>query len=314
MYKVWFFKQRWKKVVSVLTGSIMSPMEIWTIKKLLEWVTDYFEEKGVDAPRLSAELLLCCVLGLERIQLYTLYDRVVDPPQLAQLRALVKRAGEHEPIAYLVGRCEFYSLPLTITPDCLIPRPETEHLVEIGISFLRQRQGGQHVLDLCTGSGCIAAAIAKNVNDANIVATDISDAALKVAAENIEKLKLTDKVRLLCGDLFDPIIEGLDDGRFDLIVSNPPYVSEAEYEALDKNVKEYEPSHALLAGTDGLDVYKRIAEKVDDFLKPDGALIMEIGYAQGAAIGELLEKTDVFKTISIEKDFANNDRIAIAIK
>jgi release factor glutamine methyltransferase len=292
----------------------MSPMEIWTIKKLLEWVTDYFEEKGVDAPRLSAELLLCCILGLERIQLYTLYDRVVDSPQLAQLRALVKRAGEHEPIAYLVGRCEFYSLPLTITPDCLIPRPETEHLVEIGISLLRQRQGGQHVLDLCTGSGCIAAAIAKNVNDANIVATDISDAALKVAAENIEKLKLTDKVRLLCGDLFDPIIEGLDDGRFDLIVSNPPYVSEAEYEALDKNVKEYEPSHALLAGADGLDVYKRIAEKVDDFLKPDGALIMEIGYAQGAAIGELLEKTDVFKTISIEKDFANNDRIAIAIK
>ncbi|MHC5173492.1 MAG: peptide chain release factor N(5)-glutamine methyltransferase, partial [Planctomycetota bacterium] len=212
------------------------------------------------------------------------------------------------------GRCEFYSLPLTITPDCLIPRPETEHLVEIGISFLRQRQSGQHVLDLCTGSGCIAAAIAKNVNDANIVATDISDAALKVAAENIEKLKLTDKVRLLCGDLFDPVIEGLDDGRFDLILSNPPYVSKAEYEALDKNVKEYEPSHALLAGTDGLDVYKRIAEKVDDFLKPDGALMMEIGYAQGPAIRELLEKTGVFKTISIEKDFANNDRITVAIK
>jgi release factor glutamine methyltransferase len=185
---------------------------------------------------------------------------------------------------------------LTITPDCLIPRPETEHLVEIGISFLRQRQSGQHVLDLCTGSGCIAAAIAKNVNDANIVATDISDAALK------------------CGDLFDPVIEGLDDGRFDLIVSNPPYVSEAEYEALDKNVKEHEPSHALLAGADGLDVYKRIAEKVDDFLKPDGALMMEIGYAQGPAIRELLEKTGVFKTISIEKDFANNDRITVAIK
>ncbi|MHC4525601.1 MAG: peptide chain release factor N(5)-glutamine methyltransferase [Planctomycetota bacterium] len=292
----------------------MSNMEIWTIKKLLEWVTGYFEEKGVDSPRLSAELLLCHVLGLERIQLYTLYDRVVDQQQLAQLRALVKRAGEHEPIGYLVGRCEFYSLPLKITPDCLIPRPETEHLVEKAILFLRQREGTKQVLDLCTGSGCIAAAIAKNVEDIKVAATDISDAALKVAAENIEKLKLANKVQLLCGDLFDPIIEGLDAAKFDLIVSNPPYVSEAEYESLDKNVKAYEPAHALLAGADGLDVYKRIAEKVDDFLKPDGALMMEIGYAQGPAIRELLENTGVFKSITIEKDFANNDRIAIATK
>ncbi|MHC5086923.1 MAG: peptide chain release factor N(5)-glutamine methyltransferase [Planctomycetota bacterium] len=292
----------------------MSAMEIWTIKKLLEWVTGYFDEKGVDAPRLSAELLLCHVVGLERIQLYTLYDRVVDGQPLAQLRALVKRASEHEPIAYLVGRCEFYSLPLTITPDCLIPRPETENLVEKAISFLRSRSGAQHVLDLCTGSGCIAAAIAKNVTDVQVVATDISDAALKVAAENIEKLKLGDTVKLLCGDLFDPIIDGLDDGRFDVVVSNPPYVSKAEYDELDKNVKEYEPPGALLAGTDGLDVYKRITEKVDDFLKPDGVLMMEIGYAQGPAVGELLENAAVFKAVTIEKDFANNDRIAIATK
>ena len=289
-------------------------MEIWTIKKLLEWVTGYFDEKGVDAPRLSAELLLCHVVGLERIQLYTLYDRVVDGQPLAQLRALVKRASEHEPIAYLVGRCEFYSLPLTITADCLIPRPETENLVEKAISFLRSRSGAQHVLDLCTGSGCIAAAIAKNVTDVQVVATDISDAALKVAAENIEKLKLGDTVKLLCGDLFDPIIDGLDDGRFDVVVSNPPYVSKAEYDELDKNVKEYEPPGALLAGADGLDVYKRITEKVDDFLKPDGVLMMEIGYAQGPAVGELLENAAVFKAVTIEKDFANNDRIAIATK
>jgi release factor glutamine methyltransferase len=290
----------------------MSAMEIWTIKKLLDWVSGYFADKGVDSPRLSAELLLCHVLGLERIQLYTLFDRAVDPPQLAQLRALVKRAGEHEPIAYLVGRCEFYSLPLTITPDCLIPRPETEGLVEKAVHFLRQRQGAQQVLDLCTGSGCIAAAIGKNVKDIQVVATDISDAVLKVAAENIEKLKLGEKVKLLCGDLFDPIIEGLDAAHFDLIVSNPPYVSEAEYAALDKNVKEYEPAHALLAGADGLDVYRKIVEKVDDFLKPDGVLMMEIGYAQGPAIRELLEKIGIFKTVTIEKDFANNDRIAIA--
>ena len=229
-------------------------------------------------------------------------------------KRLVKRAGEHEPVAYLVGRCEFYSLPLKITPDCLIPRPETEGLVEKCVHFLREREGCQHVLDLCTGSGCIAAAIAKNVDDAQIVATDVSDAALRVAAENMEKLKLTERVQLLCGDLFDPIIEGLDEAKFDLVVSNPPYVSEAEYESLDKNVKDYEPKDALLAGADGLDVYRRIVEQIGNFLKLDGALMMEIGYAQSPAIREMLEQTDIFKTIAIEKDFANNDRIAVAQK
>ena len=289
-------------------------MEIWTIKKLLEWVSDYFQKNGVDSPRLSAELLLCHVLKLERIQLYTLYDRVVQADQLTALRALVKRGAEHEPVAYLVGRCEFYSLPLKITSDCLIPRPETEHLVEQAVDFLRQRPGPQYVLDLCTGSGCIAAAIAKNVKDVQVIATDICDNALKVAAENIQRHKLDEKVRLLCGDLFGAIIEGVDETQFDLIVSNPPYVSDNEYEKLERNVKKYEPKLALLAGVDGLDIYQRILEKVDGFLKPDGALMMEIGYAQGPAIQRILEEIGIFKEIKIEKDFANNDRIAIVRK
>jgi release factor glutamine methyltransferase len=288
--------------------------ETWTIKKLLDWMAGYFDDKGVDAARLSAELLLGHVLKLERIQLYTLFDRVVAADDLAALRAMVKRAAEHEPIAYLVGRCEFYSLPLTITPDCLIPRPETELLVEQAVDFLRGRGEGQHVLDLCTGSGCIAAAIAKNVKEPVILATDISDDALKVAAENMQKHKLTETVQLLSGDLFDPIIAELDGPAFDLIVSNPPYVSDAEYAALDKNVRDYEPAGALLAGVDGLDVYKRIVDKVDDFLKPDGALMMEIGYAQGDAVRTLLEGAGVFGEISILKDHANNDRIAIGRK
>ena len=289
-------------------------MEIWTIKKLLEWISEYFESNSVDSPRLSAELLLCHVLKLERIQLYTLYDRVVQADQLAALRALVKRGAEHEPIAYLVRRCEFYSLPLKITPDCLIPRPETEHLVERAIDFLRQRPSPHYVLDLCTGSGCIAAAIAKNVKDIQVVATDICDNALKIAADNIRQHKLDDKVRLLCGDLFDAIIEGVDETQFDLIVSNPPYVSDDEYEKLEQNVKHYEPKLALWAGVDGLDIYQRILKKVDEFLKPDGALMMEIGYAQGPAIQKMLEEASIFKDITIEKDFANNDRIAIAKK
>lgn len=289
-------------------------MEVWTIQKLLGWITDYLTKNQVDAPRLSAELILCHILGFQRIELYTLHDHVVQQPQLGQLHALVKRAAEHEPIAYLVGRCEFYSLSLKVTRDCLIPRPETERLVEKAIDFLRKRHGPQSVLDLCTGSGCIAAAVAKNCTESRVLATDISDAALAVAAENIKKHNLDQQVTLLCGDLFDPIVEGLDQGRFDLIISNPPYVSDSEYDKLTPNVKDHEPRAALYGGPDGLDLYKRIIEKCGDFLKPDGALMLEIGYAQGPTVKELAEKTGLFADIAVFKDLSQNDRIVIAQK
>lgn len=287
-------------------------METWTITKLLNWVTQYLTEKGIDAPRLSAELLLSNVLGLKRIELYTQYNSPVAEPQLSRLRELVKRAGGHEPIAYLVGKTEFYSMEINVTPDCMIPRPETELLVQRAIEFLRTRNGIQKVCDLCTGSGCVAVAIAQNYPNVRIIATDICDAALAVAATNVEKHHLKDKITLLSGDLFDPIIPQLDTGKFDLIVCNPPYVSSGEYEKLDKNVKDYEPQLALLAGEDGMDIYRRIIEKVDSFLKSDAALIMEIGYAQGTAIRELLEQTGIFTEVKIEKDFHNNDRIVTA--
>jgi release factor glutamine methyltransferase len=187
-------------------------------------------------------------------------------------------------------------------------------LVERAIEFLRTRTGKQLICDLCTGSGCVAVAIAKNFPDAEIIATDISDAALKTAAVNVEKHRLKDRIKLLCGDLFDPIMPQLDVDKFDLIVCNPPYTKAAEFESLEKNVKAYEPRIALYAGEDGLDVYRRIIEKVDDFLKTNAALILEIGFAQGRAIKELLEQAGTFAEIKIEKDFHNNDRIAIAKK
>ena len=196
----------------------------------------------------------------------------------------------------------------------MIPRPETELLAERVIEFLRTRDGTQFVCDLCTGSGCIAVAIAKNYPNAHIIATDICDESLAVANENVKKHKLKNKITLLCGDLFDPVMPQLDVEKFDLIVCNPPYVSSAEYEKLDKNIKDYEPKIALFAGVDGLDIYRRIIEKADEFLKADAALMLEIGYAQGPAVRELLEKTDAFTEIKIEKDLHNNDRIAIAHK
>ena len=290
-------------------------MQNWTIQKLLNWTTEYLTGKAIESPRLSAELLLSQTVGLKRIELYIQFDRSVPPEQLDQLRDLVKRAGQNEPIAYLVGRTEFYSLQINVTPDCMVPRPETELLAERAIEFLRTRRTGtQYVCDLCTGSGCIAVAIAENFSDARIIATDICDAALAVAAGNVRKHQLSDRINLLCGDLFDPVISGLDVNEFDLIVSNPPYVSTAEYEKLDKNVKDYEPKKALFAGVDGLDIYSRIIEKADEFLKPDGALMLEIGYAQGPAVKELLEQTGAFAEIKIEKDFHNNDRIVTAKK
>ncbi len=287
-------------------------MNQWTIQKLLTWITDYLTKNSVDAPRLSAEMLLSHVLELTRIDLYAQFNKPVAKEHLDELHKLVKRAGQHEPVAYLVGKTEFYSLQLEVDAHCLIPRPETELLVQRAIEFLRTRQGPQHVCDLCTGSGCIAVAIAKNFPEAKVTATDISDAALAIAARNVEKHQLQDRVELLCGDLFEPLVPHLDVTQWDLIACNPPYVSAAEYEALEKNVKDYEPQLALLAGDDGLDIYRRLTESIDRHLKPGGTLLLEIGYAQGPAVQEMLAETGLFAEVTVEKDVHNNDRVVTA--
>ena len=286
-------------------------MPPWTIQKLLNWITEYFTNNGIDSPRLSAELILSHVLAMKRIELYTQFDKSVSKQHLDQLHDLVKRAAKSEPISYLTGKTHFYSLELNVTPDCMIPRPETELLAERAIEFLRTRRGSQSVCDLGTGCGCIAIAIAKNSPDVRIIATDISDAALAVAAKNVECHQLNNKIKLICGDLFDPLS---DTEKFDLIVCNPPYISAVEFEKLDKNIKDYEPKLALFAGEDGLDIYRRIAEKVDNFLKSNAALMLEVGYNQGQAVKQLLEQSGCFTEIKIEKDSSGNDRIIIAKK
>jgi release factor glutamine methyltransferase len=288
-------------------------MEPWTIQKLLNWVTDYLKTKGIDAPRLSAELLLSQVLGLKRIELYTQFNRIVAEDCLSPLHELVKRAAEQEPIAYLTGKREFYSLEFEITKDCLIPRPETELLVERANEFLRNRTGQQFVCDLCTGCACVAIAIARNFADCQVVATDISDAALEVAERNITKHGLGNRLKLLKGDLFEPLIPGLGPAKFDLIVCNPPYVSEPELQRLDKNVRDFEPKLALAAGTDGLDIIKRIAAGAGQFLKPAAVLMLEIGNTQGPEVLKLLDDTGCFDTVTIEKDYNKLDRLAIGV-
>lgn len=289
-------------------------MQTWTIQKLLNWITDYFTQKGLDAPRLSAEMLLSHVLSIKRIELYTNFDRAVEKPLLDKLRNLVKQAGKNEPVAYLVGKTEFYSIEFEVSPMCLIPRPETELLVQRAIEFLKPKPPPHLVCDIGTGSGCIAVAIAKNLPEARITATDISQDALKIAERNIEKHKLKNRITPLRGDFFEPIASQSEDNLFDLIVSNPPYVSPQEYEKLDKNVKDYEPKSALYAGQNGLEFHKRIAEEVAKFLKPGGAIMLEIAYNQGQTVRELFEKEGAFSNIKTEKDLQGHDRLVTAIK
>ncbi|MCH8192883.1 MAG: peptide chain release factor N(5)-glutamine methyltransferase [Planctomycetes bacterium] len=283
-------------------------MATWTIKALLDWMTPFLADKQVDAPRLCSELLLTHVLGLRRIELYTQFDRILSPDELASLRSLVNRAGAHEPVGYLVGKSEFYSIEFDVQPGCLIPRPETELLVQHAIEAIRDHSDGPQVLDLCTGSGCIAVALAKNCHRVHVTATDISPEAIAIARANIHKHCLSERIELLQGDLLAPLAQR----RFDLVVSNPPYVSTSEFERLDRNVKDYEPELALRAGAEGLDVYRRILQNIGDHLRPEGVLMMEMGFQQGTALCQLIEQTGLFQEIAVKKDFEGHDRLVLA--
>lgn len=293
-----------------------SPGGPWTVQRLLEWTTPFFTRKEVDSPRLSAELLLSHVLNCPRIKLYTDYERPLSPKQLDDFRALVQRAGEHEPIAYLTGRAYFFNLEFEVSPAVLIPRPDTETLVENVLQFCRATPGFEtpRVLDLCTGSGCIAAAIAQHIKGAIVLATDISEEAVEVARRNIERLKLSDRVTVETGDLFDPIAHTPDPRPFDLIVANPPYIPTGEIDKLDRNVRDYEPVSALDGGIDGLVVHRRIVEGAPDRLVPGGRIYLEIQFDQGDAVKELLSSRAEFEDVKSLKDFGGNVRVVTARK
>src|SRR4051812_1528198 len=234
--------------------------DAWTVRRILEWTSGYFTRKELDAPRLSAELLLSHVLACPRIKLYTEYERPLTEQQLTQMRALVQRAAEDEPIAYLTGRAHFFNLEFEVTRDVLIPRPDTETLVENVLQTVRHQPGleAPRVIDLCTGSGCVAAAVAHHLKSAIVLATDISPAAVTVARRNIERLGLADRVTVEQGDLFEPLKSMVDVQPFHLIVANPPYIRTADIEMLDRSVRDYEPVQALDGGMDGLVLHRRI--------------------------------------------------------
>lgn len=289
----------------------MSRDEPWTVRRLLEWTAPFFARKGVDAPRMSAELLLAHVLAIPRIRLYTDYERVLPDDVLARFRELVKRAGEHEPIAYLTGRAHFFELEFEVTRDTLIPRPETETLVEAALNIIKVQPGleAPRVLDLCTGTGCVAAAIARRAKAATVVATDVSEAAVAVARRNVERLGLADRVTVHQGDLYDALASAVDAGPFHVITANPPYIRSGDVERLDRNVREYEPLSALDGGPDGLALHRRILAGAAGRLAAGGRVLLEIAFDQGPAALDVAAHFPEFDDAKVLKDLAGRDRV-----
>jgi release factor glutamine methyltransferase len=288
----------------------------WTVRRTLEWTTAFFTRKAVDAPRLSAELLLAHVLAVPRIKLYTDYDQPLPDDARNKLRDLVARAGEHEPIAYLTGKAHFFNLEFDITRDVLIPRPDTETLVENVIQIVRRQMvlDAPRILDLCTGSGCIAAALAHSLKNAVVIATEISQPAVAMARSNIEKLGLAGRVTIEQGDLFEPLTRIIDPEPFDLIVANPPYIPSAQLESLDRSVRDYEPIAALDGGLDGLALHRRILREAPQRLNNNGRIFLEIAFDQAPQAQDLAASTEGLEEIRILKDHAGHDRVLTAKK
>lgn len=290
--------------------------QTWTVRRLLEWTTPFFTRKGVDAPRLSAELLLAHVLKVPRIKLYTDYERPLEEGDLGAYRELVRRAAEHEPIAYLTGTAHFFNLEFEVNRDVLIPRPDTETLVENVLQLARNQPGMEspRVLDLCTGSGCVAAAIAVHLKSATVLATDISAAAVALARRNMERLGLAGRVVVEQGDLFEALKKEVDVQPFHLIVANPPYIPKEQIASLDRNVRDYEPLAALDGGLDGLAVHRRILAGAAERLLAGGRVYLEIAFDQGELARQIAGEHPEFEDVRILKDYGGRDRVLTAKK
>ena len=288
--------------------------ESWTVRRILEWTSGYFTRKNLDAPRLSAELLLSHVLSAPRIKLYTQYDRPLSDEELSRMRSLVQRASEEEPIAYLTGRAHFFNLEFDVTRDVLIPRPDTETLVENVLQAVRHQPGleAPRVIDLCTGSGCIAAALAHHLKSATVIATDLSPAAVAVARQNMQRLGLAERVVVEQGDLFEPLTRMVDVQPFNLIVANPPYIRTVDLPALDRSVREYEPLQALDGGLDGLSLHRRILQEAPPRMVAGGRIFLEIAFDQGDLARDVAGHYDAFDEVRVLKDFGGRDRVLTA--
>lgn len=289
----------------------MSQTETWTIGRLLGWTVDYLKKHGSDSPRLDAEVLLAHARGCQRIQLYTSFEEPAGDELRAAFRELVRRRAEGAPVAYLVGRREFYSLSFRVTPDVLIPRPETEFLVITLLDLLKKFKADRpaEVVDVGAGSGIIAVTTARHAATCRLTAIDISPAALGVAKGNAAELGVADRIEFVASDLLAALPA---DRKFDFIVSNPPYISDAELEQLPRDVKDFEPRLALAAGPRGMGVIERLVPQAAERLNPGGYLLLEISPMLNQQVRELIQADGRFELAPPIKDLAGLARVVQA--
>ncbi len=282
----------------------MAP-EAWTIERILKATQEYFAGKGIASARLDSELLLVEVLKIKRIQLYTSYDRPLTEPERDAYRALVKRRAAHEPVAYILGSREFYGRPFVVNRDVLIPRPETEHLIDAVLKHVKERAlTGPRIIDVGTGSGAIAVTLAKELPDANVTACDVSAKALDVARANAKSLDAA--VTFVESDLLNGTT-----GPFDIVAANLPYIGTSERASLAPDVRDHEPSLALFSGADGLDAIRRLVVDAVVVSARGGFIALEIGASQGAAVRALLGEAG-WVNVKVEADLAGHARVVTA--
>lgn len=276
---------------------------VWTIGGILEWTKQYFSGKGVDNPRLDAEVLLSHILCRDRLYLYVHYDQPLSVEELAAFRECVRKRAARVPVAYITGEKEFFGLTFSVSPAVLVPRPETELLVETVVKRLAGNPAPR-IVDLGTGSGAITVSVLTQLPQATAVAVDISAAALAVAQTNAKRHAVAERVEWKQGDFWQPV-----SGLFDAIVSNPPYIPAADVRALAPEVQN-EPVLALDGGLDGLDYYRRLLSDGDAYLAPSGFIAIEIGINQAAAIGSLAGQSP-FMVADITADYAGIERVMV---
>jgi release factor glutamine methyltransferase len=285
---------------------------VWTILALIRWADERFKKEGIPTPRLDAEILLAESLGMDRVGLYTHFDQPLRPDELARFRQLIVRRLRREPIAYILGTKEFWSLSFKVNPHVLIPRPETEILVSEALKVLAFLKGREpRILEIGTGSGAISVALAKEIGGATIVATDVSAPALSVAAENARDNEVADRILFVEGDLFKPLQKG---EPFDLVITNPPYIPRGQFPSLMPEVRDFEPRMALDGGGDGLDFFRRALPAVGEFLHPGGWFLAEIGQGQDEGVLKLAQKASDLGSFDFAKDLAGIRRVFKARK
>jgi release factor glutamine methyltransferase len=260
---------------------------------------------GIPSARLDAEVLLSFSLGCDHLEFYKNPDMTISETKLSAFRNLIARRSQWEPVAYITGRKEFWTFVLEVNSSVLIPRPDTEIIVEEALNLCRKMDSSEiKILDIGTGSGAIAIALASEITGAKVVATDISPPALNLAQKNAAALGLKEKIDFRQGDLFEPL-----DDIFDIIVCNPPYIAADEYEKLPAGVKDYEPREALLAGKSGLEFYEKLIYQAAGFLKKNGWLLLEIGAKQEAGVRGIMEAAGFYDSIEMRRDYAGLPRV-----